>query len=593
MKKEYLTLIPNQSETLSQGKMLLMGFNGLFEKPTQEISNLVNTLGNLDIPKSWKKLDHVKESKNIAPHIFNSQVLGILEDIFFLKKIKALSDFFALSQEMCQTIKGAGTGVIFNDEQLTKPVKQYIAEFISRQLLGISPETIAYAVCFLLQNLGLDVNHEIEQKDIGAESKVPLDELYSKAWNILLKNGTFSQNVLSQASSLETNLKLAWEKIQEPKKIEQKLTILQSSTLRLQSQLAVHNLMFDHILILHNFASVRAKFIVDIQNEIGSLQNIFRELMEAKEKQQNLIEKAYQRLNWAKGANPNVGEISAAFESAVQIRDDQLNLEQKISSNILSSYPVILQHELLRTSSLDSTKEFDKLFLSCFDKWRFACQFIDSKTESLLPVEENILNMLTPDLIKDPKWLQKISEYITDEITETQKKLQQKRDASFADNDNIVSLMDNFKVLYNIHCKFMSDVKSLIKTMVKIDDYSLPTQKFVQAYRQYIEHFSMLFSQFKKEISKDEVKESLKHLNYIKEHTEFIYSELLNLENVKQGQHLTMLNYPDKIVTQKGITTKGQQRNAYAVNVWRRVKMKLEGRDPDPGRKYTAQEQVI
>lgn len=459
MKKQYLALIPTQSEALSQGKMLLMGFNGLFEKPTHEISNLVNTMGNLDIPKSWKKLDHVKESKNIAPHIFNPRVLAILEDIFFLKKIKALTEFFALSQEMCQTIKGAGTGVIFNDEQLTKPVKQYIAEFISRQLLGISPETIAYAVAHLLQNLGLDVTHEIEQKDIGAESKVPLDELYSKAWNYLLKNGTFSQNVLSQASSLETNLKLAWEKIQEPKKIEQKLNILQSSTLRLQSQLAVHNLIFDHVLVLHNFASVRAKFLLDIQGEITSLQNVFRELAEAKEKQQSLIEKAYQRLNWAKGANPNVGEISAAFETAVQARDNQLNLEQKIANNIISTYPTILQHELLRTPSLDTTKEFDKLFLNCFDKWRTACQFAESKADSLSPAEESIMNALTPELVKDPKWLQKVSESVTDAITEAQKMLQRKRDASFEDSDRIVSATERFKALYNVHCKFMADVK--------------------------------------------------------------------------------------------------------------------------------------
>lgn len=37
---------------------------------------------------------------------------------------------------------------------------------------------------------------------------------------------------------------------------------------------------------------------------------------------------------------------------------------------------------------------------------------------------------------------------------------------------------------------------------------------------------------------------------------------------------------------------KVQLRNAYALNVWRRVKMKLEGRDPDPGSKSTVPEQV-
>lgn len=36
-----------------------------------------------------------------------------------------------------------------------------------------------------------------------------------------------------------------------------------------------------------------------------------------------------------------------------------------------------------------------------------------------------------------------------------------------------------------------------------------------------------------------------------------------------------------------------QKCNAYAVSVWRRVRMKLEGRDPDPGRRSTVPEQVI
>lgn len=35
-----------------------------------------------------------------------------------------------------------------------------------------------------------------------------------------------------------------------------------------------------------------------------------------------------------------------------------------------------------------------------------------------------------------------------------------------------------------------------------------------------------------------------------------------------------------------------QERNSYAVSVWRRVKMKLDGRDPDPNKRLTIQEQV-
>ncbi len=36
-----------------------------------------------------------------------------------------------------------------------------------------------------------------------------------------------------------------------------------------------------------------------------------------------------------------------------------------------------------------------------------------------------------------------------------------------------------------------------------------------------------------------------------------------------------------------------QARNSYAVGVWRRVKMKLDGRDPDPNHRLSAAEQVL
>lgn len=35
-----------------------------------------------------------------------------------------------------------------------------------------------------------------------------------------------------------------------------------------------------------------------------------------------------------------------------------------------------------------------------------------------------------------------------------------------------------------------------------------------------------------------------------------------------------------------------QERNSYAVSVWKRVKAKLEGRDLDPNRRMTVTEQV-
>lgn len=361
-------MVHPQTEVLTQGQMLLMGFNGLFEKLNQELNNLVATIGTIDIPTSWRKLDQVKEAKSIAAHVFHPQVKALLDDIFLLKRLQTISEFITLCVEMCQSFKGTGNVVIFNDEQLVKPIRQFISDFISRQFLGLTTEAIAYTICFLLQHLGMDVSNEIEQKDIGAENKVPLDELYEKSWALFIKRGTFSQNVLAQASSLESNMKAAWEKIQEPKKLEQKLTMLQSSVLRMQNQLTVHNFLFEDILrqhpLLHSVCTfVRGKFIQDLRNEIATLRVLQCKLAEAREQQKTLIASAGQRLKWAAGANPDLNEVLSAFECAVSGRDSRLDLEQQISNAVLTTSGMVLQHELLRIQTPEA-KTVDKLFVS-------------------------------------------------------------------------------------------------------------------------------------------------------------------------------------------------------------------------------------
>lgn len=59
IKSQYNSMLRKHSDNLSQGKMLLMGFNGLFDKLNIELGNLVNSFSNLDVPPSWRKLDQV------------------------------------------------------------------------------------------------------------------------------------------------------------------------------------------------------------------------------------------------------------------------------------------------------------------------------------------------------------------------------------------------------------------------------------------------------------------------------------------------------------------------------------------------------
>lgn len=592
-RNKYIALVQSQGEVLSQGKMLLMGFNGLFDKLSEELDSLINTVGKIEVPLSWRRLDQVKEAKCIAAHVFNPKVKSVLDDIFLLKRVNTISEFFALCVEMSQSFKGSGKVLIFNDEQLAKPVKQFIADFISRQFLGVTTETIAYTICFLLQHLGLDVSNEIEQKDVGAENKVPLDELYQKGFAMFVKHGTFTHNVLAQASSLEANLKSAWEKLQEPKKLEQNCALLKSTVSRLQNQLTAHVFVFEDIFrpfMLNTCSFSRGKFVVDLRTEAANLSAVQLKLSEACEQQKTLIASADQRLKWAAGANPDLNEVLSAFESAVASRDKRLSVEQQIANVILATVNTILQHELLNMQTAEA-KALDKMFLSSCDKWRAACQYSSMKVDVVSATEESLMKLFTADMVTNPKWLPLLSEKVTELINVTQKELNTKKEEMFSADDALVTSVSKLTKHYTKQSKLINEVKPLLKSLMKTDEFGLQTQKFIADYKEYTEKFAIFLHNFKKDLNVDKINTCLVNLNYIEENTDKIHENFMNIEN--ENNELRNKGTVEKCaVTKQEGTTKGQQRNAYAVSVWRRVRMKLEGRDPDPGKKSTVQEQV-
>ncbi|KAF5305594.1 hypothetical protein FQR65_LT07674, partial [Abscondita terminalis] len=605
LKARFAALVHNQTEPLSQGKMLLMGFNGLFDKLNIECQNCINKLSLLEIPLCWRKVDQVKQARSLAPPIFSLQFKAVLDDIFLLKRLQTMYDFFKTCSEMCNSFKSPSSFVIITDEHLDKPIKKFISDFVTRHLLGISTETVAYIICILLQSLGLNLTSEIEQKDIGAEHKVSLDELNKKAGNLFLKQGVFTQNILAQASSLQTNLKSSWNIIQDIKQKEQRLSLMQSSLVRLQNQVMTYSWIYENVFnqngVNINASVTRSKFIQDLRNETASLNSTINKMDEIREQQKNLIASVSSRLNWGAGVNPEVNKVMTAFEDAVATREDRLKVEHEIARLVYQTCNSILQYELLRSQTKES-ESFEEEFLESFSKWRSACHIFTIDLAEVSSTEENIMTLYTPNMKTNLNWVTEISENLSEVITSTQKKLNERKEGIFIYGNSVHSSLENIKSSFNRHNKLMLEVKSLIKSMSKIEETAVNVQEFMINYRQYTDNFFPILHCFKKEINQEEVLEINRKLDYLKENTEAIYESMMNLENKDVGkdagrpplvrQEGISLS-PAKIspVKQDSTTTKGQQRNTYAMGVWRRVRLKLEGRDPDPGRKYTNQEQ--
>lgn len=103
----------------------------------------------------------------------------MLEDIFLVKRLLTIQKFFAMCRNTAYAFRGEAASVyegglagVYSDEQLNKPIRLFTADYVSRQLIGVTSQSLGIALCFLLQRMGLSVGNEIEQRDIGAESKV-------------------------------------------------------------------------------------------------------------------------------------------------------------------------------------------------------------------------------------------------------------------------------------------------------------------------------------------------------------------------------------------------------------------------------------
>lgn len=93
----------------------------------------------------------------------------------------------------------------------------------------------------------------------------------------------------------------------------------------------------------------RPTFMLELRKTSSALLALQPRLGEAREHQSALVASVEQRLKWAAGANPALSEVMAAFESAVSVRSERLNLEQRLSTLVGNTCNAVLHHEALRT----------------------------------------------------------------------------------------------------------------------------------------------------------------------------------------------------------------------------------------------------
>lgn len=237
--------------------------------------------------------------------------------------------------------------------------------------------------------------------------------------------------------------------------------------------------------------------MLELRKTAAALSALQSRVCEAREQQQNLVASAIQRLKWAAGANPALGEVMSAFDNAVLTSCEKLTRQHNLATMVVNTCNSILHYEALRTRTSESVTN-DANFIKLVRHWEESCKLTMNLTITVTTIEESLVELLKLENTVDANWLRQAEQLISDAIVDTQKKLQEKQDALVNTHECLREQVANLQNVIAEHHRLMSDVRVLLRTMAKQENI-LGLQEFLITYRSFTESISSVVKELESE----------------------------------------------------------------------------------------------
>jgi len=235
--------------------------------------------------------------------------------------------------------------------------------------------------------------------------------------------------------------------------------------------------------------------------------------------------------------------------------------------------------------------------------------------------EETMLLDVNPPLENiDQFWIRQTEELIASRVKSIQDKLAGEN-KKFSEVQRVIQDIGvGLKDIVTSHHKLMADVALLLRTIQKIENFDFPAiTNFLSRYKEYSEQLnSMIKAVLSEDLSSEGGRLVVERLDLVKEETNFVYEELINIAAVARDESLVQEMFKSRrSLREETVPGREQQnvemdeknrakrdklaagsrqvmeeKNKFALSVLRRVRVKLEGREPDSLRKASVGEQV-
>ncbi|XP_075035849.1 serine/threonine-protein kinase SMG1 [Mixophyes fleayi] len=687
-----------ETPKMSAGQMLLVAFDGMFAQVETAFGVLLEKLKQLEIPPAWRKVDIIREARSTQVNFFEDEELRrVLDEIFFLKRLQTIREFFRLCSIFSQTLSGkcpvedqtpVNGPVLVNvktmyrnsslsEDQMAKPIKSFTADFVRQLLIGLPTQALGLTLCSYISALGVDVIAQVEAKDFGAESKVSVDDLCKKAVEHNIQVSRFSQHAMNRATVLASSYDTAWKKQDLVRRLETNIASCKTSMQRVQLHIAMFQWQHEDLLISRPqtppiTSPPRSAILTSMKKKLHTLGQIDTSVAAVQEKLASLEASIEQRLKWAGGANPALAPVLQDFDATITERRNFVLTESQRTSQVTFLCSTIIHFESLRTRTAE-TLSLDSSLFELIKRCQQMCSFASQFNSSVSELELQLLKRVGPSsehAIGSPEWLVSAHKQLSHDVS-NQRNLQSEEEQQIeAVCETIQNLVDSIKTVLTGHNRQLGDVKHLLKAMAKDEEaaladgedvpYETSVRQFLCEYKSWQDNIqTVLFTlvqalgQVRSQEHIEMLQEITPTLKELKKQSQSIYNNLVGFasplvtdatnectspttsstylpsfaaavrsntvqktqpegmsQNAKKpvqknlapsadtppstvpGLGRSAVSSPKKAVRDPKTGKAVQERNSYAVSVWKRVKAKLEGRDVDPNRRMSVAEQV-
>ncbi|GAB0095897.1 hypothetical protein DMENIID0001_113330 [Sergentomyia squamirostris] len=584
-----------KTENKTQGQLLLLNLYDRFADIDNNFVKMITSLHAYSIPEELIHFAELVSSKQTFDNLFYpAEKLERLQLILVLMKLEAIVQLFTEILQIACDFKGATLNIsefLDSNNKIFAFYENYMKYCVEDILKPVS------TYCTTIMKLGFYERFKYNGRPDNSE--------YPDYKYLYPKNCKIFDELLSHTLSA-----LEYDDLFQivESKCDKKSNILLNGYLMEQAE-ADYNLDLINlieakkhpkqvILLIYEFVQFRSLTYCYYTKEQSPLLNIMEEVLERIKEERSQLSKICDKLkdlienvdNVLKNVtNLNDAEAKSilAFRSDFSRRKEIYENALKIADFAVKPAEKIFFHEqILRNAWI-----YDK---SLSNKIRERCRYLldmDKILNNFTADQREVFNSLPKNAIISDEWRTVYTESVKVHFEEAQTRLQILKDQSTCHWRELTKYREPLEHLHEDFIKISTEIRNWLKSSLKVEGNH---QNATKDYLTKCKNFTAIYDSLMTDLKKDNVT--------VEKIVEKIDCLLTDINGIFVGPSELKRYYHNDTFMEKNEENKGgkakdahqnlQKRNAYAVSVWRRIRLKLEGREPEPTKRITVPEQV-